>query len=45
MMPSFPATSLKLRCWDFAFWLGLKFGINDGWHEQRSEAGGFGIYL
>ena len=30
---------------DFAFWLGLEFGINDGWHEQRSEAGGFGIRI
>jgi hypothetical protein len=30
---------------DFAFWPGLEFGINDGWHEQRSEAGGFGIRI
>jgi hypothetical protein len=31
--------------WILLFWLGLEFGINDGWHEQRSEAGGFGIRI
>jgi hypothetical protein len=30
---------------DSAFWRSLEFGMNNGWHDHRNAAGGFGIRI